>query len=103
MKLLIVGASEIGYEKLNTVLANSPNTRIKIVANFFKPEVEDLAFLYPNIQLIYSDYKPLCLDECDIVIAAVNDIKLAEQISKDAKQKGKLINAADKPRFAIFI
>ena len=102
LRLLIVGAGEIGLEKLTTVLTNSPNTRIRIVANYFKPEVEELSFQYPNIQLIYADYKPVYLDQCDLVIAAVNDIELAEQISMDAKQKGKLINAADKPSLCDF-
>jgi siroheme synthase-like protein len=102
LRLLIVGAGEIGYEKLQTVLANSPNTRIRIVANYFRPEVEELSFQYPNIQLIYSDYKPVFLDQCDLVIAAVDNIKLATQITIDAKQKGKLINAADKPSLCDF-
>ncbi|HEX5153681.1 MAG TPA: bifunctional precorrin-2 dehydrogenase/sirohydrochlorin ferrochelatase [Parafilimonas sp.] len=102
LRLLIVGAGEIGYEKLNTVLSNSPNTRIRIVANYFKPEVEELSFQYPNIQLIYADYNSLFLDQCDLVIAAVNDIELAEQIRNDARQKGKLINAADKPSLCDF-
>lgn len=102
LRLLIIGAGEIGYEKLCAVLANSPNTRIRIVANFFKPEVEELSFQYANIQLIYADYKPIFLEQCDIVIAAVNDIVLAEQIKNDAKQKGKLINVADKPALCDF-
>ena len=102
LRLLIIGAGEIGYEKLQAVLTNSPNTRIRIVANYFKPEVEELSFQYPNIQLIYADYKPVYLDQCDLVIAAVNDIELAEQIRNDAKQKGKLINAADKPALCDF-
>ena len=72
------------------------------MANYFKPEVEELSFQYPNIQLIFADYKPVFLDQCDLVIAAVNDIELAEQIRNDAKQKGKLINAADKPSLCDF-
>jgi siroheme synthase-like protein len=102
LRLLIIGAGEIGYEKLQAVLTNSPNTRIRIVANYFKPKVEELSFQYPNIQLIYADYKPVYLDQCDIVIAAVNNVELAEQIRNDAKQKGKLINAADKPALCDF-
>ena len=102
LKLLIVGAGEIGYEKLNTVLTNSPNTRIRIVAREIKNEVEDLAFQHPNIQIIQSEYNKHFLDECDLVIAAVNDIKLATRITIDAKQKGKLINAADKPSLCDF-
>jgi siroheme synthase-like protein len=102
LRLLIIGAGEIGYEKLCAVLTNSPNTRIRIVANFFKPEVEELSFQYPNIQLIHADYKPVFLEQCDLVIAAVNNIELAEQIRNDAKQQGKLINAADKPSLCDF-
>jgi siroheme synthase-like protein len=102
LRLLIIGAGEIGYEKLCAVLANSPNTIIRIVANYFNPEVEELSFQYPNIQLIFSDYKPVCLEQCDLVIAAVNDIELAEQIRNDAKQQGKLINVADKPSLCDF-
>ncbi|MBV9963133.1 MAG: bifunctional precorrin-2 dehydrogenase/sirohydrochlorin ferrochelatase [Parafilimonas sp.] len=102
LRLLIIGAGEVGYEKLQTVLGNSPDTRIRIVANYFKPEVEELVFQYPNVQLIFADYKPVFLDQCDLVIAAVNNIELAEQIRNDAKQKGKLINAADKPALCDF-
>ena len=102
LRLLIVGAGDVGLEKLTTVLTNSPNTRVRIVANYFKPEVEDLSFHYPNVQLIYADYKPVFLDQCDLVIAAVNDTELAEQIRNDAKRKGKLINAADKPSLCDF-
>ena len=102
LRLVIIGAGEIGYEKLYSVLNNAPNTRIRIIANFFKPEVEELSFQYPNIQLIYADYKLVYLEQCDVVIAAVNDIELAEQIRNDAKQKGKLINVADKPSLCDF-
>jgi siroheme synthase-like protein len=102
LRLLIIGAGEVGFEKLQTVLSNSPNTRVRIVANYFKPEVEELSFQYPNIQLIFADYKPVFLDQCDLVIAAVNDVCLAEQIRNDARQKGKLINSADKPSLCDF-
>src|SRR4029078_13196177 len=39
---------------------------------------------------------------CDIVIAPVNDITTSKRISDDAKQKGKLINVADKPELCDF-
>ncbi len=102
LRLLIIGAGEVGLEKLNTVLNNSPDTRIRIVANKFKPEVEELSFNYPNVQLINADYSSLYMDQCDLVIAAVNDIELAEKIRNDARQKGKLINSADKPGLCDF-
>lgn len=102
LKVLIIGAGEIGFEKLQTVLSNSPNARVRVVATFANPDVVSLAAQHPNTQLIICHYSDRYLDECDIVIAAVNDIVLAEQIQKDAKRKGKLINAADKPSLCDF-
>jgi siroheme synthase-like protein len=102
LRLLIIGAGEIGHEKLNTVLSNTPNAHITVVANFIKREVRELAFEHRNVQLIQSAYSPEFLDECDLVIAAVNDHELSERIRKDAKQKGKLLNAADKPSLCDF-
>jgi siroheme synthase-like protein len=54
------------------------------------------------VQLIQSAYYAEFLDDCDLVIAAVNDVELAERIRKDSRQKGKLLNAADKPSLCDF-
>lgn len=102
LRLLMVGAGEIGHEKLNTVLTNTPAARVTVVAQFIRKEVRELAFKHANVQLIQSSYYPEFLDDCDLVIAAVNDIELAERIRRDAKQKGKLLNAADKPSLCDF-
>lgn len=102
LRVLIIGAGEIGYEKLNTVLSNSPEANVTVVANFIKKEVKELAFKHKNVQLIQSAYHIELLDDSDLIIAAVNDIELAERIRKDAKQKGKLLNAADKPSLCDF-
>ena len=102
LRLLVIGAGEIGYEKLNTVLSNTPGARVTVVASFIKKEVRELAFKHTNVQLIQSGYAAEFLDDCDLVIAAVNDSELAERIRKDARQKGKLLNAADKPSLCDF-
>lgn len=102
LRLLIIGAGEIGYEKLGTVLSNTPEAHVTVVANFIKKEVRELAFQHTNVQLIQAAYHAEFLDNCDVVIAAVNDPDLAERIRKDTKQKGKLLNAADKPSLCDF-
>ncbi|MFT4154894.1 precorrin-2 dehydrogenase/sirohydrochlorin ferrochelatase family protein [Parafilimonas sp.] len=102
LHVLIIGAGEIGYEKLNTVLSNSPEANITVVANFIKKEVRELAFKHKHVQLVQASYHAELLDDADLIIAAVNDIDLAEQIRKDAKQKGRLLNAADKPALCDF-
>lgn len=102
LRLLIIGAGEIGYEKLGTVLSNTPEAHVTVVANFIKKEVRELAFQHKNVQLIQAAYHTEFLDNCDVVIAAVNDLDLAERIRQDTKQKGKLLNAADKPSLCDF-
>ena len=102
MRLLMIGAGEIGFEKLNTVLSNTPNAQVTVVATFIRNEVHELALQHANVQLIEAAYQPEFLDDCDLVIAAVNDIELAERIRKDTREKGKLLNAADKPSLCDF-
>ena len=102
MRLLMIGAGEIGFEKLNTVLSNTPNAQVTVVATFIRNEVHELALQHANVQLIEAAYQPGFLDDCDLVIAAVNDIELAERIRKDTREKGKLLNAADKPSLCDF-
>ena len=62
----------------------------------------ELVNQFSTIEIITAAYNSSFLDDCDIVISAVNDLQLSEQIKNDAKQKGKLINAADKPDLCDF-
>ena len=102
MRLLVIGAGEIGLEKLNTVLSNTPNAQVTVVATFIRNEVRELALQHTNVRLIEAAYQPEFLNDYDLVIAAVNDIELAERIRKDTREKGKLLNAADKPSLCDF-
>ena len=102
LSLLIVGGGYVGNEKLTAVLQNSPKANIKLVAASISEEVKDLAKNYPNVILIERPYQPDDINGSDIVIAALNDSKVSEQVSIDAKQKGKLVNVADKPALCDF-
>lgn len=102
LRLVMIGGGLIGLEKLEAVLANSPNTAIKLVATSVSNEIKTIAKNHPNIKLIEKPYEPSDLDNADVVIAAVNDKDLATIISADAKQKKILINAADKPELCDF-
>ncbi len=102
LRLVMIGGGLIGLEKLEAVLANSPNTYIELVAVVVSDEIKYIAKNHPNIRLIEKPYEPTDLDNADVVIAAVNDKDLATIIAADAKQKGILINAADKPELCDF-
>src|SRR5665647_3629 len=102
LSLLIVGGGYVGMEKLSVVLQNSPGGKIRLVATHISDEIKNLVADKTNIELIERPYQSTDIDGADIVIAAVNDITVSEQVSRDAKERGKLVNAADKPELCDF-
>lgn len=102
LRLLMVGGGAIGAEKLGAVLANSPATNIKLVAEWFSDEVLEFALRYQNVTLVQKAYTATDMEDIDLVMVAVNDIPLAEIIRRDAREKRILINAADKPSLCDF-
>lgn len=102
LKLLIVGGGYVGQEKLLAVTQNSPKTNIRLVAISISDDIKNIAQQYTNINLIEKPYEVADIDGADIVIAALNDPTVSTQVSIDAKQKGKLVNVADKPELCDF-
>ncbi len=102
LRLLIVGGGFIGLEKLQAVVNNSPAASITLVGLTISDDIKTLSANYPNISLQEKAYHISDLNDKDLVIAAVNDIELATIIAADTKQKGLLINAADKPDLCDF-
>src|SRR6185436_17878130 len=57
---------------------------------------------HPNVTVEQRPYVINDMDDVDIVIAAVNNLKTSEQIRDDAHKKGKLVNVADMPELCDF-
>ncbi|HFK5586577.1 TPA: TSUP family transporter [Elizabethkingia anophelis] len=102
LSLLIIGGGKIALEKLDSVLNNAPQTSVKLVAKEIIPEVKTLQEEYKNLVLEQRAYTYADFDAADLVIAAVNDLVVAEQIRNDAHVKGVLVNIADKPELCDF-
>lgn len=102
LSLLIIGGGRISLEKLESVLGNSPETSIRLVAKEIIPEVRALQNQYPNITLHERPYNNNDFKNTDLAIVAVNDIVLAEQIKEQAHQNSVLVNIADKPDLCDF-
>ncbi len=102
MHLLIVGGGNIGLEKLNTVLHNSPLTKITLVGITIKDEIKHIAANHPNITVQERVFVANDLEDADLVIVAIDDALASTEISHEAKKKGKLVNAADKPALCDF-
>lgn len=102
MRVLLIGAGNVGVEKLNAIVNNAPATQVLVIAKEINDEFSELAALHPNVHVKQTAYSAEYLNDCDIAIAAVNDIALSTAIRNDAKVRGKLINVADKPYLCDF-
>ncbi|SHE58621.1 TSUP family transporter [Chryseobacterium vrystaatense] len=102
LSLLIIGGGNIALEKLQSVLANSPGARIKLVAKDISDQVKELKQNYPNLTLHERSYTDNDFNSADLAIVAVNDICLAERIRNRAHQHNILVNIADKPGLCDF-
>ncbi len=101
LSVLLIGGGNIALEKLQAVLGNAPATKIRLVAAFIDDRIKQLAAQH---QMVLQEkwYEASDIADADIIIVAVNDIPLSEQIRTDAKQKNILVNVADKPALCDF-
>jgi hypothetical protein len=102
LRLLLIGGGIVAIEKLNAVLQNAPATSIRLIAIEISEPIRQIAERHRNIELVQRAFSPSDLYASDIVIAAVNDRSVSEQIWLEAKRKDKLVNVADKPELCDF-
>jgi siroheme synthase-like protein len=93
LKLLIVGGGNVGLEKLQTVLQNSPSTAITVVAPEIISAIRELTARHPNIRLLERRYHSQDLEYADIAIVTV---------AREARTRGILVNVADTPDLCDF-
>ena len=102
MNVLLVGAGNVGLEKLTAIIHNAPGTHVLVVAEFISPEIILLAADYPNITLLQKTFDAEDLVGMQVIIIAVNDKDLSAVIRDEAKRKNVLVNAADMPDICDF-
>jgi len=102
LSLLIIGGGKVALEKLESVLGNSPDTSIKLVAKEIIPEISTLQHQFSNITLHERAYDDHDFNDMDLAIIAVNDVLLAGEIREKAQEKNVLVNIADKPDLCDF-
>jgi siroheme synthase-like protein len=102
LSVLLVGGGNVALEKLHAILQNAPDTIIHVVTETLDNRIDQLSIKHQNIHISLKKYEADDLRGADLVFAAVNDIQVSEQIFKDAKLAGVLINVADKPEFCDF-
>lgn len=102
LSVLVVGGGKVALEKLNALLANSPRTRIQLVATRISDEIKTLASVHAHLELMERVFLPADADGSDLVIIAIDNKTESGRIRAIAKAKGKLVNVADKPELCDF-
>lgn len=102
LQVLLVGAGNVGLEKLNSLLSNSPQCQITIVAEQVSSEIALIALENEFITLKEKSFEASDLDDADLVIVATNNHPLNDIIRLEAKKRKLLVNFADKPSLCDF-
>lgn len=99
---LLVGAGNVGLEKLNALLKSSPRARVTVVASQIKDEIRVLAAHSPDIRLVERNFRVRDLRDKDLVVMATDDPALHQRIRTLARKKRLLVNVADTPELCDF-
>ena len=101
LTVLLVGAGNVGLEKLSFLLKSSPKANVQIVAPSINEDIIKL-IKNKNVSLINSVYKKKHLHNKDLVIVATNNSYINKQIYNDCKERNLLVNVADTPDLCDF-
>jgi siroheme synthase-like protein len=99
---VLIGAGNVGLEKLTAILQNSPLAKVTIIALAFLPEIHLLAAEYKGVVIKQKAFAAADLNEANIVVAATDDRELNELIRQSAHDRKLLVNVADKPELCDF-
>jgi siroheme synthase-like protein len=99
---VLIGAGNVGLEKLTAILHNSPEAKVTVIALAILPDVHLLASAYHGVKIVQKSFSDGDLNNADVVIAATNDSELNNFIRQSAHDRKLLINVADKPELCDF-
>jgi precorrin-2 dehydrogenase/sirohydrochlorin ferrochelatase len=101
LKFLIVGGGNVGLEKVEALVKNSPDADIVVVAPIVKDEIFELA-KHHSIKILKEKYHKRQLENINIVIAGTDSKEVNIQVRQDCIAKNILINVADTPDLCDF-
>jgi len=99
---VLIGAGNVGLEKLDAILNNSQNARVTVIAENVIPALYAITADFPGVRIIQKSFVDTDIDDADIVVAATNNNELNQYIREAAHQRKLLINVADKPELCDF-
>lgn len=100
--ILIVGAGNVGLEKLEALLKNNPAAKVTLIGKRVKPELREVAKAHPTVIVIERAFEPTDLDGREVLILATDSPQTNAEIRELAKERGLLTNVADTPHLCDF-
>ncbi|PQJ75113.1 precorrin-2 dehydrogenase/sirohydrochlorin ferrochelatase family protein [Polaribacter gangjinensis] len=101
LEILIVGGGFVALEKCSFLLKSSPNSKVTLVAPFFREETKELAEKF-QLHMIHDSYQKSYLENKQMVIATTDNLEVNIQVYHDCKEKNILVNVADNPPYCDF-
>lgn len=102
LEILLVGAGNVGLEKLHSLLSNSPKAKITIVAPQINENVRKLVFRHTACKIVEKKFEDDDIKNKQLIVAASDDHELHRHIKQLADKEGILINVADTPDLCDF-
>lgn len=99
---LLVGGGNVGWEKSQSLLYNSPEMHLTIVAPQIKQEIKDLSAICSNCELIEREFQISDLENKHLVLCATDDKELHKKIRTESQKRNILVNVADTPDLCDF-
>ncbi len=97
LNTLIVGGGNVGLEKLNAILNNSPQAKVTLVAPEVKQEIFVLQKAHKYLVILQKKYQTSDLENKQLVLVATDNKELNNQIKAEAFLANILCNVADTP------
>ncbi len=103
LNVLLVGAGNVGYEKLFFMYRHSGGAKIKVVAPYVCDEIQNMAQEYPEeITIIVKKFSESDLVGNNLVLVATDDVEVNKEVQRLAKKHNILVNVADTPELCDF-
>ncbi|REE00985.1 precorrin-2 dehydrogenase/sirohydrochlorin ferrochelatase family protein [Marinoscillum furvescens] len=102
LQTVVVGGGNVGLEKVEALLKNDPNARIRVIAPEIKTELRAIAAQSEYIEIVERKVRGRDLRKADLLILATDNYSLHERLKQKAKRRRLLTNVADTPNLCDF-
>lgn len=102
LQILVVGDSDLVFNTLKIILANSPEANLQ--AAFIRPfdDPENKRDQFPAVEFLIEPFQEGDMDKANMVIITSADEESVDLFSQSAKAKGKLVSVAGNPDLSDF-